>query len=163
MRFLVLLLVCLTLSETLYAVGIKKKRLLIYVRRELVPSSQATTPTELHRPSENYHELRCRTAGWGCGWKRRPWLSTRHFTLEAIDQRVADLTRGAAASTRVFQGTFEVGDLGVYYRSLPGGYEYHIVEGGDVDGELDALIIAAKLRGSSGRRVRATADGRSLD
>ena len=145
-------------SADAHAVGTKKKRLIIYVRRELVSAAHATPPTELHHPSENYHELRCRTAGWGCGWRIRPQLTARGYSLESIDQRVAELARSVAAGSRVSQGTFEVGNLGVYYRSLPGGYEYHIIEGGDVDGELDTLIIAAQLRESGGRKVRATVE-----
>lgn len=130
-----------------------------------MPASQSAPPTELHRPSENYHELRCHTAGWGwgCDWKVRPHIFTRSFSLESIDRRVAELARSRAAGTPVSQGTFEVGNLGVYYRSLPGGYEYHIIEGGDVDGELDALIIAAQLRKSGGCRVRATVGDKPLD
>ena len=147
----------------LNAAGTRKKRLLIYVRRELVPSSQATAPAELHRPAENYHELRCRTAGWGCSWRMRPQLTNRNWTLEAIDRRVAELALSSAAGSRVAQGTFEAGNFGVYYRSLPDGYEYYIVEGGDKDGEMDALILAAELRQSGGRRVRATIGDKPLD
>jgi len=154
-----LLVFVMTFFSNAHAVGTKKKRLLIYVRRELVPSSQATPATELHRPSENYHELRCRTAGWGCGWKIKPHIAAHGYTLESIDRQVAMMVRGSNVS----QGTFQAGSLGVYYRRLPNGYEYHITEGGDVDGELDALIIAAQLRESGGRRIRATVGGKPLD
>lgn len=160
MRYFLLCIFLTSIVTSVHAVGTKKKRLIIYVRRELVPAAHVTPPAELHRPSENYHELRCCMAGWGYGWKTRPQLFTHGYSPESIDQQVAGILK---SPTDISQGTFQAGNLGVYYRRLSNGYEYHIVEGGDVNGEIDALIIAAQLRESGGRRVRATVNGKPIE
>ena len=159
MKTAILLLSLVLLPNLLFAVGTKKKRLKIYVRRELAPPAECRPPVEIHQAVENFHALQCKTSGVRCPWRYPPRLSTRRYTLATIEAQVVRFLSNQSIS----QGTWEIGGLGIYYRRLPTGYEYHIVEGGDTNEELDALIIAAQLRESGGRRVRATVNGKPWD
>lgn len=101
-----------------HAVGSMKKRRHIYVRRELATPAQAQPPAETHNPARNYHALRCKGTGWKrCDWRRRPKLQTAGYSLDALDELVATVLRNQTIS----QGTWQLGNLGIYYRRLPTG------------------------------------------
>ena len=144
MKRIALVLVAAFFPATLNAVGTKKKKQKIHVRREFVAFNQTEALVEFHSPRDTFHSLRCKGTGMEkCRWQRPPQMDDKEFTLEFIDEMVAKTV------VVVKRGQTSLKDTGVHelnrhirilYWALPNGYEYIIEEGELADlSETDSL------------------------
>lgn len=138
MRSLVFLLSILLFAQVSHAVGTRKKRQKITVRREFTSPLGAASPVETHRDS--LHTLYCRGTGIErCWWKAPPRLFSKGHTLESIDSTVFSLVSMWGANFTYHMTP----DLAVHVRKVRSGYEYIIEEGYEVRWEEDWDMTAA--------------------
>ena len=130
MRVLLFLLAIHFTAHIAGAVGTKKKKQKVHVRREFVSFTQVQPPVEYHSAHDTFHSLRCKGTGLeGCGWRRKPLIGDKDFSLEHIDQMVARM-RSLGAPSKEKPGLIEFNQhIRVQYWSLPNGYEYTVEEG----------------------------------
>jgi hypothetical protein len=134
MRVLLFLLTILFAAHLACAVGTKKRKQKIHVRREFVAFTQAQAPVELHSAHDTFHSLRCKGTGMEkCGWRTSPRLSMKGYTLDSLDRLILKIADGAESCTMQFN------DFGVHYRRLPNGYEYTVEDGYVLPQDMDSL------------------------
>lgn len=131
-NFLFLLLLAL---PTLAAVGTKKKKQKIHVRREFVAFTDIQPPQEYHNDSGTYHRLHCRNSGLEkCDWKFPPHWKAGFLTLKDVDWIVAGVARqlGDTITPRDKPRLIlKPGKFTIRWWRLSNGYEY-VVEEGDI-------------------------------
>lgn len=155
MKTLFLFLALVILSASLYAVGTKKKKQKIHVRREFVSFTDIQSPQEYHDDIRAYHRLHCRNSGLqSCDWKQPPFWKFEFFTLETVDWLVASLARqaGSANTPRDEPGLILLSNqIPVRWWRLPNGYEYVVDEdavGPDIDSARRAVADGRVQKGA---------------
>jgi len=150
MRAALLFLGMLVCTLPLLGVGTRKAQR-IYIRREVVSSAQAAAPFEHHDYHTGRHVLYCRAparAAWG--WKRRPTMISASPNYDSLQRMINRLI-----ADRTSQSTYEVGNVGFYYRRFANGFEALILEGPGVHEEINRWIDESERRSGPPESIRA--------